>query len=127
MIAFEVEDDQKNNDSLEFDLSALDDATGSFEDFDLSASNLSGSDKEAFSDEFEFNFDLDIPSSEEREADAGVSDLMDMDEWETKLDLAKAYIDMGDAEAAKDIADEVYEKGSSEQRKVALELLDELK
>lgn len=111
----------------EFDLTALDDAAGNFEDFDLAADNLSGLNKDTFGDDFEFNFDLDMPASEDQDAEPGFSELTDMDEWETKLDLAKAYIDMGDAEAAKDIADEVYEKGSSEQRKMALELLDELK
>ncbi len=55
-----------------------------------------------------------------------VSDLTDMDELETKLDLAKAYIDMGDVGAAKVIAKEVFEKGAAEQKKIALSLLDEL-
>lgn len=111
----------------EFDVTALDGAAGNFEDFNLSADNLSGMDKDTFGDDFEFNFDLDMPTSEDQDTESGFSELTDMDEWETKLDLAKAYIDMGDAEAAKGIADEVCEKGSSEQRKIASELLDELK
>ena len=57
----------------------------------------------------------------------GVSDLTDMDELETKLDLAKAYIDMGDTESAKGIAEEVLVSGSSEQKKTAQTILDELK
>jgi len=56
----------------------------------------------------------------------GVSDLTDMDELETKLDLAKAYIDMGDIDAAKDIAKEVLEDGTVEQKKMAQSLIDEL-
>jgi pilus assembly protein FimV len=112
----------------EFDLITLDDndATLNFQDFDFTVDNSADADKDAH-DDFEFNFDLDMPVSEGKDGESYVSELSDMDEWETKLDLAKAYIDMGDAEAARDIADEVYEKGSSEQRKVALELLDELK
>ncbi|WAK02987.1 FimV/HubP family polar landmark protein [Methylobacter sp. YRD-M1] len=112
----------------EFELITLDDndATLDFQDFDFTADNSADADKDAH-DDFEFNFDLDMPVSEGKGGESYVSGLTDMDEWETKLDLAKAYIDMGDAEAARDIADEVYEKGSSEQRKVALELLDELK
>ena len=47
-----------------------------------------------------------------------VFDLTDMDELETKLDLAKAYIDMSDTDAAKDMACEVLEKGTSEQKKI---------
>jgi pilus assembly protein FimV len=49
-----------------------------------------------------------------------------MDELETKLDLARAYRDMGDNESAKDIVSEVLEKGSAEQKKLAQVLLDEL-
>ena len=81
-------------------------------------------------DDFEFDFDEpavpELPTATS-EVDAGVSDLTDMDELETKLDLAKAYIDMGDADAAKDIAVEVLEKGSDEQKIAAQEVLDQLK
>ena len=80
-------------------------------------------------DEFDFNFDFEAPGggSLDDDIDFGVSDLTDMDEFETKIDLAKAYIDMGDAEAAKSIAAEVLEKGSPEQKQAAQALLDELK
>jgi pilus assembly protein FimV len=56
-----------------------------------------------------------------------VFDLTDMDELETKLDLAKAYIDMSDTDAAKNMASEVLEKGTAEQKKVAQALLNDLK
>ncbi|PPD33059.1 MAG: fimbrial protein FimV [Methylomonas sp.] len=84
------------------------------------------------SDEFDFNFDFEAPSSSKSKSsdddiDFGVSDLTDMDEFETKIDLAKAYIDMGDADAAKSIAQEVLEKGTPEQKQAAQALLDELK
>ena len=49
-----------------------------------------------------------------------------MDEFETKIDLAKAYVDMGDAEAAKSIAEEVLNKGSKEQKAAAQAILDQL-
>lgn len=79
-------------------------------------------------DDFDFNFDFDeVPSSSEGEKDdAGVADLTDMDEFETKIDLARAYIDMGDADAAKSIVEEVLEKGSDEQKKTAQSILDQL-
>jgi pilus assembly protein FimV len=80
--------------------------------------------------DFDFDFDLDIPSTTSVQSSNhdgfGVSDLTDMDELETKLDLAKAYVDMGDANAAKDIAREVLEQGTVEQKKIAQALLDEL-
>jgi pilus assembly protein FimV len=44
------------------------------------------------------------------------------DETATKLDLAKAYIDMGDSEGARSILDEVLSEGSETQKKQAAEL-----
>jgi len=48
------------------------------------------------------------------------------DETETKLDLARAYIDMGDMEGARDILDEVMAEGSDSQRSEAQELMTSL-
>lgn len=80
------------------------------------------------SDDFDFSFDLDEDSSGSNNPDDqfAVSDLTDMDELETKLDLAKAYVDMGDMGAARDIADEVLTKGTDAQKTAAQELLDDL-
>ena len=49
--------------------------------------------------------------------------LGDTDENATKLDLAKAYIDMGDNEGARDILNEVISEGSPEQQQEARDLL----
>lgn len=89
---------------------------------------------EAFSsDTLDFGFDLEAPQTgagAEKPAAQNrgfaVSDLTDMDENETKLDLAKAYIDMGDADAAKEIIEQIIETGSAEQKKTAQMLLAEL-
>jgi len=48
------------------------------------------------------------------------------DEAATKLDLARAYIDMGDHEGARDILDEVCKEGSDAQRQEAEEMLSRL-
>ncbi|MEQ1544401.1 FimV/HubP family polar landmark protein [Methyloglobulus sp.] len=82
-------------------------------------------------DTIDFNFDFESPQTgfdKQSSQDQGfkVSDLTDMDEMETKLDLAKAYMDMGDADSAKEIIEQVLEKGSAEQKKTAQELLDDL-
>lgn len=50
----------------------------------------------------------------------------DTDETTTKLDLARAYIDMGDAEGARDILDEVMNEGSDTQQQEAREMLAKL-
>jgi pilus assembly protein FimV len=95
------------------------------QDEDLFAEALSDFDAE--SDEL----DLDAYSSDEstladlsdEEMDSELDFLADADEAATKLDLARAYIDMGDTEGAKDILSEVVSEGSDEQRKEATELL----
>nr|WP_314494597.1 FimV/HubP family polar landmark protein [uncultured Pseudomonas sp.] len=48
------------------------------------------------------------------------------DEVTTKLDLARAYVDMGDHQGARDILDEVVKDGDEGQRKEAQELLGRL-
>ncbi len=48
------------------------------------------------------------------------------DESETKLDLARAYIDMDDKDGAREILSEVLEEGNDEQRKEATKLMDSL-
>ncbi|MBZ0096346.1 MAG: hypothetical protein K8H75_13370, partial [Sulfuricella sp.] len=47
-------------------------------------------------------------------------------EVSTKLDLARAYVDMGDAEGARDILQEVLKEGATEQQEEARKLLAEL-
>ncbi|MCH2157636.1 MAG: hypothetical protein MK096_02505 [Oleiphilaceae bacterium] len=48
------------------------------------------------------------------------------DEVSTKLDLARAYIDMGDTEGAKEILVEVQQEGSDQQKQQANELIDSI-
>jgi len=55
-------------------------------------------------------------------AEADVDSDENWDEAATKLDLAKAYIDMGDAEGAKSILDEVMAEGNEDQKAQASEL-----
>lgn len=52
--------------------------------------------------------------------------LSDADEASTKLDLARAYIDMGDRDGAKDILDEVMIEGNDNQKQEAKDLLTRL-
>ncbi|MFV0931668.1 FimV/HubP family polar landmark protein [Pseudomonas jessenii] len=66
------------------------------------------------------------------EADAALDDdddfdfLSGTDEAATKLDLAQAYIDMGDSDGARDILNEVVSEGSAEQKSEAEEMLSRL-
>lgn len=64
--------------------------------------------------------------AESMDDDLDLSDLDDIDEVSTKLDLAKAYLDMGDADGTRSILDEVMSEGDDEQKKEAEELLRQL-
>jgi pilus assembly protein FimV len=69
------------------------------------------------------------PAGAESEAESQVVDaglLSDVDEVGTKLDLARAYIDMGDPEGARSILDEVMEEGNEAQKGEASELLSQI-
>jgi pilus assembly protein FimV len=59
-------------------------------------------------------------------ADDAFDFLGEEDTASTKLDLARAYIDMGDDDGAKEILAEVAMEGSAEQRRMAGELLAKL-
>ena len=65
--------------------------------------------------------DLNLDASDTAEADISGGD-----EVGTKLDLAKAYIDMGDPEGARSILDEVMDEGSSQQKEEAQSLLGQI-
>jgi pilus assembly protein FimV len=78
----------------------------------------------------ENTLDFDIDSldtgSEAAEAESGDGELADMDEVSTKLDLARAYIDMGDPDGARSILDEVIEEGSDEQKDEARDIMEQI-
>jgi pilus assembly protein FimV len=86
---------------------------GDLSDFEQEASDLG--------DEFELDMEKD-------EDDTSVTgNLPDSeDEVDTKLDLARAYIDMGDPDGARSILDEVLEEGNDQQKSEAKELGSQL-
>ncbi len=75
------------------------------------------------------DLDLDVESEPETEADAEEEALVfasDGDEIATKLDLARAYMDMGDHDGACSILEEVQQDGSESQQQEAQSLLDSI-
>jgi len=58
--------------------------------------------------------------------DAELDFMADADEAATKLDLARAYIDMGDNDGARDILAEVAHEGNEQQRQEAVDLLSRI-
>lgn len=95
-------------------------------DFDL---DIGGGETEADDISLDFDtgsadagsLDLNLDASDTADADIGGGD-----EVGTKLDLAKAYIDMGDPEGARSILDEVMDEGSSTQKEEAQSLLGQI-
>ena len=74
----------------------------------------------------DFDIDsLDLNGADEPE-ESGDGELADMDEVSTKLDLARAYIDMGDPDGARSILDEVIEEGSDEQKDEARGIMEQI-
>ncbi len=69
--------------------------------------------------------DLDEAALQDEEPE-GDGELADLDEISTKLDLARAYIDMGDPDGAKSILDEVVEEGNSEQQEEARSIMEQM-
>jgi len=127
----ELIDEQQNNESIDYDLSTI--APNTEESCKTLGIIVSKAQDAKVNVDFEsFDFDFDKPISGLNEEDFSqqggieVFDLTDTDELEIKLDLAKAYIDINDTNAAKDMACEVLEKGSAEQKKVAQALLNKL-
>ena len=91
------------------------------------AAELDAEDDVAF-DEFTAEGLMDSSDADELPAgdDEDFDFLSGTDETATKLDLARAYIDMGDAEGARDILDEVIAEGSDTQQQEARELIGKL-
>ncbi|WP_202370414.1 FimV family protein [Pseudomonas sp. MWU318] len=113
-------------------------------DFDLSLADemdTTPAEPDAFAAELDdVNAELDrlsqsIAEPTFTEADAALGDdlgeddfdfLAGTDEAATKLDLAQAYIDMGDSDGARDILNEVLTEGDEKQRGEAKEMLSHL-
>ncbi|VAW97490.1 hypothetical protein MNBD_GAMMA23-944 [hydrothermal vent metagenome] len=132
-------DDDESTKSMAIDLNEMglgdldttdDDPTASMA-FDADALDLDSTSAQLDTGALDFSMDTDeSDSSLDLNLDAG--DAMDMslsadaDEVGTKLDLAKAYIDMGDSAGAKSILDEVLEEGNDEQKSEAEQLVSQL-
>ncbi|KPK66582.1 MAG: hypothetical protein AMJ84_14435 [Acidithiobacillales bacterium SM23_46] len=69
-----------------------------------------------------WDFEAGGTAAEAAPAESAESGSSSWDETATKLDLAKAYIDMGDAEGARSILNEVMSEGSAEQKQQARDL-----
>lgn len=103
---------------------------------DGESENITFESADADNAELESQEDIDAPPSSTAEqvmADSMAEDeedefdfLSGTDECATKLDLARAYIDMGDQEGARDILAEVLDEGSDQQKQDARDMMGHL-
>jgi pilus assembly protein FimV len=101
--------------SLDFDLDGLEDLS-----LDVSAEEATGAETTAELESMAGELDDELGD------ELGDDAFGEVDEVGTKLDLAKAYVDMGDGDGARSILDEVMEEGDDDQKKQAEELLSQL-
>lgn len=77
-------------------------------------------------DDYEIDENIDSEDTVQMPRDENVESQSDEDEADTKLNLAKAYIELGDNDGARTILEEVQVDGSDEQREEAGQLLAQL-
>ena len=131
------EDELEVDISAELDETIITEAVDTGEELDMALDSTEAA--PAADDDLDLELGLETAESESEteaptetedealELDEGVlGDLDDVDEVATKLDLARAYLDMGDSEGTRSILDEVMAEGNDEQKKEAQELLDQL-
>lgn len=139
---FVLEDDTPDTRAVDkdfVDLSFSDDNDESLKDFDFSTTGLNLATKspklnttDDASDDFNFEFDFtpsvsDASNQKDQPFDTvAVDDLTDSySAFETKVNLANAYVDMGDIDAAKDIAIDLL-AGTAEQKKAGQEIIEKI-
>ena len=122
--AEEAEPDVSDEAEIEIDISADDDSLDIDFGLDEEATEADAESSEIEPETSAADNQADDRFEEEDEFD--LSNLDDVDEISTKLDLARAYLDMGDSEGTRDILNEVIADGSDEQKKEAEELLSQL-
>ncbi len=123
-------DDEEGDDNIAFDDASFDlsiDDEGTKPSEPAPASTAESTEKDEF-DDLQFVDDSleDSAANDDEEEDDDFDFLSDADEAATKLDLARAYFEMGDVDGAKEILAEVLDEGNEEQVKDAKELLEKL-
>ena len=131
----DAEDDKKSPESkqrISLTDDSADDATENEPlDFEIPEENLSGETNDESAPKVpelglaDINLDLDDqPQSEGGGAES--EEAVNSEQWqevETKIDLAKAYLEMDDKEGAKEMLEEIMQDGDAKQKKVAKKML----
>jgi len=121
-ISLDLDIDFGEDNGLELDLSKDDGADDEISlDLDKGddAEDVLSLELDVYDDE---SIQLEQPDEEESDSNSTDFNLSLDDEIATKLDLAKAYVELGDKDSAKTILDEVFADGNDEQKQQAQEL-----
>ncbi|WP_251359763.1 FimV/HubP family polar landmark protein [Kangiella sp. TOML190] len=91
------------------------------------ASNVAEEAQSEAAEKIEDNvIEFNAEKASEDSAEPDIETVLSEDEAETKMELAKAYLDMGDEESAREILEEIAKEGSEQQRQAAADFLAEL-
>jgi len=123
-IDFGLDDVEPEADEEEAVLDLTEEAASLDMDFDLGEGDATG--EEPVEELAEEAAEAVPVAAVEDEEEFDLSSLDDVDEVSTKLDLARAYLDMGDHEGTKGILEEVLAEGNDEQKQEANELMAKL-
>ncbi len=124
-------DEDASLDDLAMDLdAAIDDPSGGELDLEIEAVVEDAGDGHLKTVALDADARADLDDDGEKTVVMPMSDDVerqsDTDEADTKLNLAKAYIELGDTEGARSILDEVASDGNDEQKAEAKTLLDQI-
>lgn len=99
-----------------------------FDDFDFDFSVEGDASYTAPEEDSEVGSELSLEDDEQKLSidPSIISDINDTGDYETNLDLAKMYVAMGENDAAKELAEDIFANGSDEQKKEAKEILDHI-
>jgi pilus assembly protein FimV len=127
-LEFDIDEDMFTTDDLELDFDDADTYNSNKTELSIDALTDDDIQKAENSDNTELNLETLDSVDLEEEIDIGLDfdDMSDDDSIDTKLDLAKAYFEMGDNAGANQMVSEILEEGSDEQKVKAEELKNEI-
>tara|TARA_R110002072_G_scaffold3830_5_gene27316 strand:+ start:12154 stop:14883 length:2730 start_codon:yes stop_codon:yes gene_type:complete len=116
-----------DDDEITLDLEGDDEITLDLEGDDEITLDLEGDDEITLDLEGDDEITLDLEDDEfSLDLDDDISLDLDDDDDENKLDLARAYIDMGDSDGAKNLLQQVLSEGSDQEKQEATDLLEKI-
>ena len=135
-VQLDVAEDSADDLSFDLDISSdesAEESSSTDEDMSEMGFDITIDEPDDSDDSLELDVTVEIPKLDINDGDQTVfvpkaahpEEQSAEDEIATKLDLAKAYVELGDKDNAKTILDEVIQEGNDEQKKQAQDLLNQ--